>query len=228
MRLAAAALALVLVYSQPSTAQVVTKDSISTPSEIVKLLNTGLLSIMKGGEELGFLGRLDTITPVVEQTFDIQYLSASTIGKTIWKSWTKDQKLTYVSMFERFLTANYASQFKSFSGQNFEILNTKTGPKSTILVETQISRPNKEPVALTYLTRVRQGKTGIIDIFLAGTISEAARRRSEFSTIYQEHGFSGLIDMLENQIIALTKGSADTAAKIFPEVNSTMSPRAEL
>ncbi len=227
MRLTAAALALVLAYNQPLAAEESFEGATSSPSDIVQSLNAGLLAIMKGGEELGFVGRLETITPVVKQTFDLHYLSASTIGKTTWQSWNQDQKNTYTKVFEQFLTANYASQFKSFSGQNFEILDTMTGPKSTILVKTQINRPNKEPVALTYLTREREGKTGIIDIFLAGTISEAARRRSEFGSIYQNQGFSGLIAMLENQVNALTSDSATTANKMFPDVDAA-SPKAEL
>lgn len=228
MRLAAGALALVLVYIQPLSAAEAPETAAATPKAIVNTLNTGLLTIMKGGEKLGFAGRLKTITPVVKKTFNMQYLSASTIGKAIWQSWSQDQRSAYVDMFERFLTANYAAQFKAYSGQNFEILGTKPGPRSTTLVETRLNRTNKEPVALTYLTRERAGKTGIIDIFLAGTISEAARRRSEFGSVYQQKGFNGLMTMLEDKVATLSSGAAATASKIFPDIDEATDSRVEL
>ncbi len=244
MRLAGAALALVLVYIQPVMAQAPQTVSTGQASaeqthldkrseaemeavEIVKVLQEGLLTIMKEGPEIGFEGRLETIRPVVEQAFDIPVLAAATIGLSTWRSWDDEQKKTFIATFEKFLTANYAAQFKSYSGQSFEILGTEAGPKSTILVKTQINRPNKAPVALTYLTRPRNGKIGIVDIFLAGNISEAARRRSEFGVIYGNSGFTGLMSSIERQVALLERGSAADSSKTFPDLNGD-APHAEL
>lgn len=176
------------------------------PAVVVDTLHAGLLDIMQRASELGFNGRAEIIGPIVQDTFDIEILSASAIGISVWRNWSDEQKGTYEDAFGRFLIANYAYQFDGFSGQSFQVIETSAGPKKTTLVKSHLNRPKKEPVELTYLTRVRGDKVGIIDVYSGGTISEAARRRSEFATIYRDSGFDGLISSIEGQISNLQSG----------------------
>lgn len=204
-RFIAAAVSVMFFLSAPVGAQQTTSEPAQAnpderPQQIVDALHAGLLDIMKRGPELGFSGRNDVIAPVVQETFDIRILSATAIGIRRWSSWTQAQKDSYIDAFGRFMSANYARQFDSYSGQEFEFIALEPGPKSTYLVKTHINRPDKDPIELTYLTREREGRVGIIDVLLGGKISEAARRRSEFSVIYRDHGFDGLIASIENQI----------------------------
>ena len=181
------------------------------PDELVETLHGGLLEIMKGGEELGLEGRVEVLAPVVEETFDVTTLGMSSIGLSVWRKWDDEQKQTYISTFRRFLTTNYASQFKNYSGQSFQTLETVDGPKRTKLVKTQLKRPEEDPVAIDYLTRERRGKIGIVDIFLDGSISEAARRRSEFSSVYKDQGFDGLIASIDGLIADLAAPDSEQA-----------------
>ena len=178
-----------------------------SPTEVVDSLHAGLLDIMQRAGELGFAGRRDVIGPIVDSTFDTEVLSASAIGLPIWRTWSDEQKQEYQSVFQRFLTANYAYQFDAYSGQSFEVISNDDGPKDTTLVKSHLVRPNKDAVELIYLTRVRRGKVGIIDVFSDGSVSEAARRRSEFSTIFRDSGFTGLISSIESQISDLESGT---------------------
>ncbi len=200
----------ILLSSQVALAQDDT-DSVASadrdPVAIINTLHAGLLNIMQRAGELGFSGRAEIIGPIVENSFDIEVLSASAVGISIWRTWSDEQRQTYERTFSRFLTANYAYQFDGFSGQNFQVLSTKSGPKETTLVESHLVRPDKDPIRLTYLTRIRKGKAGIIDVYSDGTVSEAARRRSEFATIYRDNGFDGLISSIESQIDDLEKGT---------------------
>ena len=207
MKFPIAALTAFLLTFQPFGAWAQSEDgeapSTPEPQDLVETLHGGLLEIMQGGETLGLKGRIEVITPVVEETFDVTTLGMSSIGLSVWRKWDDDQKRAYITTFRRFLTTNYASQFKSFSGQSFETVETVKGPKRTKLVKTLLSRPDEDPVAIDYLTRERRGKIGIVDIFLDGSISEAARRRSEFSSVYKEQGFDGLIASIEGLIADL-------------------------
>ncbi len=176
------------------------------PAFVVDTLHGGLLEIMQRADELGFNGRAEIIGPIVHDTFDIEVLSASAIGISVWRDWSDEQKGTYEDAFGRFLIANYAYQFDGFSGQSFQVIETSAGPKKTTLVKSHLNRPEKGPVELTYLTRLRRDKVGIIDVYNGGTVSEAARRRSEFATIYRDSGFEGLIRSIEDQINDLQNG----------------------
>ncbi len=204
-RFISAAIFVMFFLSVPVQAQEATSEQAQAipdqrPQQIVGDLHAGLLDIMERGQELGFSGRNDVILPVVQKTFDMEMLAATVIGARHWNSWTQAQKDSYVDAFTRFTSANYARQFDSLTGQKFEFIALEPGPKSTYLVKTHISRPGKEPIELTYLTREREGRVGILDVLLGGRISEAARRRSEFSVIYRDSGFDGLISSIENQI----------------------------
>jgi phospholipid transport system substrate-binding protein len=196
----------VLWAALPASAQDAPATTEREPTEVVDTLHTGLLDIMQRANDLGFAGRAETIGPIVKNSFDIEILGASAIGISVWRTWTDDQKQTYEDTFSRFLIANYAYQFDAFSGQNFQVIDNEGGPKETTLVKSHLVRPDKEPVELTYLTRIRKGRVGIIDVYSDGTISEAARRRSEFATIYRDAGFDGLISSIEKQISDLASG----------------------
>ncbi len=173
----------------------------SGPQQTVEELHAGLLVIMQGGDEMGFEGRHTHIAPIVEETFDITRLAGSAIGLSIWRKWDDDQKRGYVNAFREFLTTNYASQFRSFAGQTFETLAMEEGPqRGTKIVRTHLTRPDNEPVALDYLTREKDGAVGIVDIFLNGSVSEAARRRAEFTAVYRDQGYEGLMDAITTLI----------------------------
>ena len=187
------------MLSPPSWAQDATGEPVgesSRPQQLVEELHAGLLDIMKRGPELGLEGRIAAITPVIKETFDLRILAASSIGTAIWSTWSDEQKDAYVKVFERFLIVNYAHQFKSYSGQSFETLAMSPGPKETFVVKTHLVRRDKEPVELSYLTREREGRMGIIDVYADGT-SEAGRRRSDFNESYRQRGFDALLAEIE-------------------------------
>ena len=56
---------------------------------------------------------------------------------------------------------------------------------------------------------MRQDAAGawkVIDVYLSGTISELATRRSEFAAVLQRDGADGLVHLLEQRTAALTDG----------------------
>ena len=194
MRFVVAVLAGLILSHQYGAAPAWAEDvEESKPVTKVEALHEGLIEIMKGGSDMGLSGRLETISPIVEDSFDVTALGASSIGLSTWRNWEKDQKQAYIDAFRRFLTVNYAAQFKSYSGQSFETVEVLDGPKRTKIVKTVLNRPNEDPVSLDYLVRKRVMRTRIVDVFLDGSISEAARRRSEFTSVYRDQGFDGLI-----------------------------------
>jgi phospholipid transport system substrate-binding protein len=96
-------------------------------------------------------------------------------------------------------SASHAS-FRAF--ERLEIL----GEKSTnygVMISTQITKSNDEPVGVTYLLVNNSGHWRIGDVYLNGTISEVTMRRSEFSSILWTQGVDGLIIALNNKTLTL-------------------------
>jgi phospholipid transport system substrate-binding protein len=79
----------------------------------------------------------------------------------------------------------------------------------SLIVETRIVKSDGKPVAINYLMRGEAEGWHIADVYLDGTISELAVRRSEFSTIMRDQGIAGLISVL-NKKSDLLSGSAAT------------------
>jgi phospholipid transport system substrate-binding protein len=79
----------------------------------------------------------------------------------------------------------------------------------TVLVHTRLDEPNDEGVALDYRLRMVDGQWRIIDIYLNGTVSELALRRSEYSALIQREGFEALLAKLDERINDLKEPSAD-------------------
>ena len=70
-------------------------------------------------------------------------------------------------------------------------------------MQTRLVKGNGEPVTLNYLMRQSGDKWQIIDVFLSGTISELATRRSEFTSILRRDGPDGLLQVLDKRVADL-------------------------
>jgi phospholipid transport system substrate-binding protein len=75
-----------------------------------------------------------------------------------------------------------------------------------VIVRTKLVQPNDNPVQLDYLLRGGQEKWRIIDVYLSGTVSQLAARRSEFSSVLRQSGVSGLVTLLKQKTAELAKG----------------------
>ena len=54
--------------------------------------------------------------------------------------------------------------------------------------------------------RQEPGGWKVIDIYLSGTVSELAARRSEFVAVLQRNGAEGLVQLIEQRTAALRSG----------------------
>ncbi len=80
---------------------------------------------------------------------------------------------------------------------------------SGVLVSSRIIKADGSPVEIDYLMRQDGAGTWLIaDIYLDGTISELATRRSEFAAILRSQGIDGLIEALNRKADMLTRTAA--------------------
>jgi phospholipid transport system substrate-binding protein len=166
-----------------------------------------LLAVMKEGPRLGFAGRRQKLGPAILQAFDLPLMTRLVVGLP-WPSLSLEDQKELVAAFSEFSIATYANQFDDFSGERFEIdPKAAPAPGNDVIVKTKLIQSNGEPVQLDYLLRQEQAEWRIIDVFLSGTISQLAARRSEFSGILREQGVRGLIAVLRQKTKALASGT---------------------
>ena len=175
---------------------------------VVDEFHAALLGVMKGATELGYVGRAAKLASVIPEYFDISFMARKSVGP-YWKQTDAATQRRLVDAFKRFMVANYAGQFDGFSGQFFETLGEQPARMDTMLVRSRLVVPDGDDVELNYRMRQVNDTWKIIDVYLDGTVSELALRRSEFTSIVKRDDFEALFRAIDAKIAKL---SAETDA----------------
>ncbi len=176
----------------------------SSPVPVIETFHAGLLQIMKDAKTLGFDGRSDRLAPLMRETFDLEFMASKTVGRH-WKKLSEEDKARWAETFARFTTANYAGRFTGFTGEEFVTLGVEDAARGTRNVLTKIVVPDGEDVHLNYRVIERDGVWKVIDVYLNGTASELALRRSEYSSALKREGFAFLMASIESKIEDMRK-----------------------
>ncbi len=172
---------------------------------VIRAFYDSLIAVMKEGPALGFDGRFDRLAPAIRAAFDVAGMAERAIGAS-WDKLDADQRAGAIAEFERFMIANYASRFKSFQGQVFEVLEVRESAGKPVVL-TRLTRADGEPVRLSYLLREIDGAWRIADVYYNGTISEVARLRADFSSTLVSGGIDSLNAALEDKIRQMREGA---------------------
>jgi|ERR1043166_6921460 phospholipid transport system substrate-binding protein len=169
------------------------------PSKVVEKFHDTLLTAMKDGQQLGFHGRFNRLKPAMSRAFNFSDMTKTSVGLN-WVKASPEEKNKLIDAFREFSIANYASQYKKFEGENFTMNGEKPGPgEGEVIVETTLTSGDDKTNFHYLMRRNSAGAWQIEDIFVNGTISEMATRRSEFSSVVRDNGVPALIDMLEKK-----------------------------
>lgn len=191
--LAAAALMLWFGTTAPADATALGAAGADT----VRSFYDALLANMRSGSALGARGRYTRIEPVVHRTFDMSFMTRLAVGPE-WERLNEGQRQHVSHAFERYISAIYAERFDSYSGEELQVTGERPSPGGTIIT-TDIVKSDGELIHLSYLMRQNGGVWQIADVYLNGTISELATRRSEFSSIIRAQGIDGLVAVLNTK-----------------------------
>ncbi len=161
---------------------------------------------MKEGRSVPFDQRYMTLRPVILRDFDLPLMTRIAIGPE-WTRLTPDQQQRLEAAFTRYTVATYTNRFDGYSGQRLEVDPNPAANPNGVIVHTRLVPTDDRPVLLDYL--MRQGVDGrwqVLDVYLNGTISELAARRSEFGAVLKRDGPDGLARMLDQRSAALRTG----------------------
>lgn len=169
----------------------------AAPSDVIRGFYGVLLDTMRQAQQLGARGRYQRLEPVVFQTFDVPYMAKLSIGPG-WNSLTPEQKKQAAHAYGRYIAATYASRFDGYSGERLEVLGEQKIKRGT-MVQSRIVKSDGEPVQINYMVHDNQVGYQVRDVYVTGTISELATKRSEFATILRTNGIDGLIASLNKK-----------------------------
>ena len=162
-----------------------------SPTDRVNALNQGILALMKSAEQkVPARSRLEQFEPVVRENYDLE--TSLRVAAPDYDRAPTDQQKALLEAFARRSAAQYVQRFTGYSGESFEIVGDRPGPRGTTLVETRLIRPTDNPVTLTYVLRQRDGEWGIVDVLLDGNISQLAVQRSDYANALRNGGIPAL------------------------------------
>ena len=177
----------------------------ASASAAIDALHASLLDVMRNAEALGYEGRADKLETVIPRHFDVDFMARKSLG-SYWQKADAAGRQRYLDKFTQFMIANYAGRFDGFSGQSFVTRGEEPARMDTTIVKSTLIDPGDENVELNYRMRKVGDDWKIIDVYLDGTVSELALRRSEFVSIVKRENFEALLVALDEKIAKLAAG----------------------
>ncbi|MBP0446691.1 ABC transporter substrate-binding protein [Roseomonas sp. SSH11] len=177
----------------------------AAPSQVVEGFHATLIDLMRNARQLGIRGRYQRLQPAMNSAFDLAAMTRIAVGPS-WSRMAPEQQSALIQAFSNWSIATYANRFNGFSGESFTTTGETTLQNGDRLVRTSLNRVNDAPVQLNYLMRNTSAGWRIVDVYLTGTISELASRRSEFATLLQQGGADRLAAELRQQTEQLLRG----------------------
>jgi phospholipid transport system substrate-binding protein len=167
----------------------------------IEALYAVLVDCLKNADALGLEGRRAMIAPAVATTYDLPFMAEKILGRH-WRTLGEADRARWTQTFGGLTVATYAERMTGYTGQVFEVLRVEPSQRGTAVVYSQVVTPNEDPIAINYRMRPDGESWRIIDVYLNGTVSELALRRSEYAAVLQRDGFDQLVGSIDQKIAA--------------------------
>ena len=184
----------------------VSADSVADARKPVDRLNATLIEVMKGGKQLGYLGRYKRLDPVVKDTFEFEAVSLIALGAH-WKKLEPAQKSAFMGKLTDLSVATYAAQFKEYGNESFQFDSSQDLKNGRMLLRYNLVAPKEKPVKFEYIVAQVEGPWRIINIIVDG-ISDLALKKAQYTSVIDREGFDALLNKLTQKIVDYAKNNA--------------------
>ena len=165
---------------------------INEATQTISKLHQGLKKI--SGQNVGIY---NTTKKLITETYDTEKMLKMIIGDS-WKNLNNEIKKEVINVFEEYIAKNYIKRFSKIKNLQFSSLEEKKiGTYKTVKSNLIISE--NEKVSIKYLLSIQGQSWKIFDVLLAGSISEIATKKSEFSSFVQDGDITLLILALKKK-----------------------------
>lgn len=206
-----------------------------TAAQAIDAFHSDLIGAWRAADGKSYEARRKAFAPAVTGIFDADFMAKYAVGDSLDK-FTPEQKKALVASFRDMMVASYASRFKDYKGQRFEVLSegpiaqqcdrlkvrfeqigSAPPPAECALVKSQLIRANGEKRSINYIVYRASPKSAwrIVDV-LSGPASELATRRSEFSAVARNQGPSALLDTVRDKVVKLAQDKVTDTGPVIP------------
>jgi phospholipid transport system substrate-binding protein len=139
--------------------------------------------------------RYDKLKPAVEQDFDLPGMTALSVGPS-WATISPADQKSLSDAFARMTIANYARNFDSYNGEKFTVDPAVQQRGTDKFVKSSMKPASSDAIAFNYRIHPVGSSWKILDVYLAGNISQLAQKRADFASTLSASGPQGLAKKL--------------------------------
>ncbi|MGF1451612.1 MAG: ABC transporter substrate-binding protein [Opitutales bacterium] len=169
--------------------------------QTVEELQSALVAAMQMEGQTRYAERYRELAPVVCDAYALDVIARLILG-TAWGDLSPEQQKRFTERFRHLATANFAANFKSYSGQHFQVTGVQELKRGQRLVESELVQPEGDTVSFRYVLADIAGQWHIINTIADG-VSDLAIKRAEYSSLLRDQGFDALIAALDAKIEGL-------------------------
>ena len=131
---------------------------------------------------------------LLNEGFAINTIGRFALGR-YWGAATADDRAEYLDLFRAFVLDTFAERLDSFTGEAFEVIESRSLDDKDTMVSTEIGGESGPTIRVDYRVRSHDGTHKIIDVMVEG-VSLIVTQRSEFASVINREGFEGLMARL--------------------------------
>jgi phospholipid transport system substrate-binding protein len=175
-------------------------------SATVDRLHAVLLEVMQQGRSVAFDRRQERVSAVLQETFDFPAITRAVLGQ--YADGASPQQLrTLQTLMERLSAVSYASQFDSFDGERFELLESRDARGGRQLVRTRLVKGEEAKASFDYVLQPDGPGWRIVNV-LADGVSDLSLKRAQYSAVIRSDGLDVLLQRIDKQITDLLEEAA--------------------
>jgi len=130
--------------------------------------------------------RADQFREILETKFNVKSIGKFVLGR-YWKQASEEEKQRFLELFKETTVASYATRFKDYTSEKFEILGSRPEADGGVTVLSRIVRPRGQNIPIDWKVFEKNDEMRIYDVILEG-ISMGITQRSEYSSVIQQGG----------------------------------------
>jgi phospholipid transport system substrate-binding protein len=129
--------------------------------------------------------RADQFREILAAKFNLKSIGKFVLGR-YWKQASEEEKRKFLELFTETTVASYATRFKEYTTEKFEVTGHRVEGDGGVTVLTRITRPKGQPnIPIDWKIFEKDGEYRIYDVILDG-ISMGITQRSEFASVIQK------------------------------------------
>jgi phospholipid transport system substrate-binding protein len=128
--------------------------------------------------------RASQFRAILETRFNLKAIGKFVLGR-YWKQASDEEKRKFLELFKETTVASYATRFKDYTSEEFDVLGSRVEADGGITVLSQIIRPSGQIIPIDWKIFEKNGEIRIYDVILEG-ISMGITQRSEYASVIQQ------------------------------------------